>query len=185
MCLCAKSLQSELTLCNTMDSIPPGSSVHGIMQARILGWVTVPSSRGSSWRRDQTRVSYITGKVFTVWAIRKAPYKVLRIVKFLKTESDMAVVDAFTQVCVRTQELKNWRGVTEEVMDDLGTAEWQAVHITCVNHRVEQSCCKSPCCHFQALSWTWSRSKGEGYIWPHRGHGPLTQKECIQLWPRL
>ena len=92
MCLCSKSLQSYLTLCNPMDRIPSGSSVHGITQARILGWVAEPSSRGSSWHRDQTRVSYLTGRFFTVWAIRKAPYKVQRIVKFLKTESDMVVV---------------------------------------------------------------------------------------------
>ena len=50
----AKSLQSCLILCNSMDSIPPGSSIHGINQARILEWVVMPSSRGSSWPRDRT-----------------------------------------------------------------------------------------------------------------------------------
>ena len=51
-----------------MDSSPPGSSVRGILQARILEWVTMLSSRGSSRPRDRTRVSYIscTGRpVFT------------------------------------------------------------------------------------------------------------------------
>ena len=43
-----KSLQSCQTLCNTMDCSPPGSSVHGILQARMLEWVAMPSSRGSS-----------------------------------------------------------------------------------------------------------------------------------------
>ena len=51
----AKSLQSCLTLCDPMDNSPPGSSVHGILQARILEWVAVPSSRGSSQPRDWTR----------------------------------------------------------------------------------------------------------------------------------
>ena len=46
--VCAKSLQSRLTLCNPMDCHPPGSSVHGILQARILEWVALTSSRGSS-----------------------------------------------------------------------------------------------------------------------------------------
>ena len=46
--LCAKSLQSCLTLCDRVDCSPPGSSVHGILQARILGWIAMPSSRGSS-----------------------------------------------------------------------------------------------------------------------------------------
>ena len=48
----AKSLQSWLTLCNPMDCSPPGSSVHGILQARILEWVAIPSFRGSSCPRD-------------------------------------------------------------------------------------------------------------------------------------
>ena len=57
---CAKSLQSCLTLCDSMNCSPPGSSVHGILQARILEWVEVPFSRGSSWPRDQTQVSYVS-----------------------------------------------------------------------------------------------------------------------------
>ena len=53
--MCAKSLQSCLTLCDTMDCSPPGFSVHGILQARILEWVAIPFSRGwSSWPRDLT-----------------------------------------------------------------------------------------------------------------------------------
>ena len=50
----AKSLQSCLTLWDLMDCSPPGSSVHGILQARILEWVAIPSSRGSSHLRDRT-----------------------------------------------------------------------------------------------------------------------------------
>ena len=51
---------------------PPGSSVHGIPQARILKWVAMPSSRGSSQPRDRTQVSCIAGKFFTFWTIREA-----------------------------------------------------------------------------------------------------------------
>ena len=58
--LCAKSLQSCPTLCDAMDHSTPGSSVHGILQARILEWVAMPSSRGSSWPRHWTHVSYIS-----------------------------------------------------------------------------------------------------------------------------
>ena len=50
----------------------PGSSVHGILQARILEWVAIPFSRGFSWPRDWTQVSCIAGRFFTVWAIREA-----------------------------------------------------------------------------------------------------------------
>ena len=51
---------SSVQLCNPMDCGPPGSSVHGILQARILEWVAVPSSRGSSQPRDWTQVSFIS-----------------------------------------------------------------------------------------------------------------------------
>jgi len=55
-----------LTLCNPMDCSPPGSSVHGILQASILEWVEISFSRGSSQRRDQTWVSCIAGRFFTI-----------------------------------------------------------------------------------------------------------------------
>ena len=51
---------------------PPGSSVDGILQARILEWVAIPFSTGSSWLKDWTQISYIAGKFFTVWATREA-----------------------------------------------------------------------------------------------------------------
>ena len=54
-----------------MDGSLPGSSVQGILQARILEWVAIPFSRGSSWPMDWTRVSCIVGRFFTVfWATR-------------------------------------------------------------------------------------------------------------------
>ena len=56
-CPCAKLLQSCPTLCNPLDRSPPGSSVHGILQARILEWFAMPSTRGSSPTRDLTQVS--------------------------------------------------------------------------------------------------------------------------------
>ena len=63
--------QSCPILCDPMGCSPPGSSVYGIVQAGILEWAAMPSSRGSSWPRDQTWVSCITGRHFTVWATRK------------------------------------------------------------------------------------------------------------------
>ena len=55
---------SCLTLCDPMDSSPPGLSLHGILQARILEWVAIPFSRGSSQPRDRTPVSPIAGRFF-------------------------------------------------------------------------------------------------------------------------
>ena len=57
--------QSCPTLCDPMDCNPPGSSVHGIFQARILGWTAISSSRGSSQPRDWTQVFQIAGRFFT------------------------------------------------------------------------------------------------------------------------
>ena len=57
--------------CVCLFASPPGSSVQGILQAVILEWVALPSSRGSSQLRDQTQVSCISGRFFTVWATRE------------------------------------------------------------------------------------------------------------------
>ena len=84
---CAQSL-SCVWLCNPMDCSPPGSSVRGILQARILESVAMPSSRGSSQPRDQTQVSCPGGGFFTSQDTREAqldsykgPY--FHVVKFL------------------------------------------------------------------------------------------------------
>ena len=58
-------VQSCLTLCNSMDYIPSQSSVHGILQARILEWVAIPFSRGTSQPRDWTHISCTAGRFFT------------------------------------------------------------------------------------------------------------------------
>ena len=65
VCMC-------LTPCDPMGCNPPGSSVHGILQARILDWVPIPFSRGTSQPRAQTCVFCSAGGFCTVWATRKA-----------------------------------------------------------------------------------------------------------------
>ena len=70
------SLQSCPTLCNPVDCSPPGSSVHGILQARRLEWVAMPSSRGSSQPKDRTHISCsspIAGEFFTTKPPGKPP----------------------------------------------------------------------------------------------------------------
>ena len=63
---------SCVRLCDLMDCSPPGSSVHGLLQARILGWVAISSARGSSQTREKTQISRIAGRLFTVWATTEA-----------------------------------------------------------------------------------------------------------------
>ena len=62
-----------LTLCDPIDCNPPGCSVHGISQVRILELVAISFSRESSWPRDRIQVSHIAGRFFTGWATREAP----------------------------------------------------------------------------------------------------------------
>ena len=69
ICMCAKSLQSCPTLWDPVDCSPPGSSVHGISQARILEWVASSFSRRSSWPRDWTHISYLS------WTGRQVLYR--------------------------------------------------------------------------------------------------------------
>ena len=61
---------SDWRSCPTLR--PHGYTVRGVLQARILEWVTIPFSKGSSQPRDQTQVSCIAGRLFTSWAIREA-----------------------------------------------------------------------------------------------------------------
>ena len=64
LCVVLVVAQLCLTLCDQMDCISPGSSVHGILQARILGWVTILFFRGSSQPRDRTQVSCIVQTLY-------------------------------------------------------------------------------------------------------------------------
>ena len=69
--LSVKLLQSCLTICSPMDCSPPGSSVYGIIQARILEWVIISTSRRSSRPRDRTHVSCIIGRFFATLTAKK------------------------------------------------------------------------------------------------------------------
>ena len=71
-CRCCSVAKSCLTLDNPMDCSPPGFSVHGILQARILECIAIPFFRGSSWSRNETGVSCIARGFFTSWATREA-----------------------------------------------------------------------------------------------------------------
>ena len=60
--------------CDTTDSSPPGSSVHGIFQARILDWIAISFSKGSSRPRNRSHVSCISGRFFTDWVMGQCEY---------------------------------------------------------------------------------------------------------------
>ena len=80
VCVCAQLLQLCPALCNPMDCSPPGSSVHGILQARILKWVAVPCYRGSSRPRIEPKSPALAGGFFTT----NATWEALLIINHLQ-----------------------------------------------------------------------------------------------------
>ena len=83
-CICLSEVtQLCPTLYDPIDGSPPGSLVPGILQARILEWIAISFSRGSSWPRDRTQVSHIVARLLTVWATREALYMPYAFCKYL------------------------------------------------------------------------------------------------------
>ena len=89
-----------------MDCSLPGSSVHGIFQARILEWVTISFPRGSSQPRDRTQVSFTVGRCFTVWATREVPVELFQILK----DDAVKVLHTICQKIWKTQQWpRDWK----------------------------------------------------------------------------
>ena len=95
-----------------MDCSLPGSSVHGIFQARVLEWVAISFSRGSSWPRDRTQVSFIEGRRFTIWATREAPEEFEKRGPLLCHCCHNAVTQIRTEVAVATTPSTNHCTIT-------------------------------------------------------------------------
>ena len=95
--------QSCLTLCDPMDDSLPGSSVHEILQARVLEWVAISFSTRSSQPRDRTLVSHIAGRRFTIWATRE-DYFTYRLTLFtslylISTDLLLALLRVLNFIC--------------------------------------------------------------------------------------
>ena len=117
------SLVAQLcpTLCDPMDCSPPGSSVHGILQARIWEWVAISFSRGSSQARDQTQVSHTEGRFFTDWATRETQISCINIKKKKKLWSKEYVLCNSTYIKFKNRGLAWWEwgwGRMEEDMKE-------------------------------------------------------------------
>ena len=97
--------QSCPTFCNPMDCSPPGSSVHGILQAIILKWVALSFSRGSSQPRDQIQVSHTACRFFTIWACVR-----VYTLKAMATHSNtLALQITWMEEPGRLQSMGSWR----------------------------------------------------------------------------
>ena len=93
--------QSCPTLCDPLDSKLPGSSVHGIFQARVLEWVAIFFSRGSSQPSDRTQVSRLAGRHFTVWATREAVSELQFVLPILAPSSQPAYLLPSSQILLK------------------------------------------------------------------------------------
>ena len=93
--LCVLDAQMYLTLCDSIDCTPLGSSVHGILQARIFQWVAIPFSRGSSWPRGWTWVSCIAGRFFTSRNTRETCYTPIQNKRKIKKLNSLVRVTTF------------------------------------------------------------------------------------------
>ena len=130
--------QSYLTLCNPMDCSPPGSSVHGILQARLLEWVAMPSSRGSSQSRDQTHISHVSaraGGFFTIsttweaWLVAKSiPKARLSAKSQLKKKCYFGLFLLWCSVCNR-----NYLYIYTYILQ---VSEWYNYYTSCLMLRI-------------------------------------------------
>ena len=110
--------QSCLTPCDPMDCSLPCSSIHGILQARILEWVAISFSRGSSWPRDQTQVSHIVGRCFAIWTAREV---------FTNSKTALWITICYSSLLrkIRPREVK-------PVAQGHGTKDYQILLIKCM-----------------------------------------------------
>ena len=161
MCLHAESLQSRTTLCDPMDCSLLGSSVHGILQVRILEWIVMPSPKGSSWPRDRTCISYISHICRLVRA-----FLVAQLVKNLS-----AIWEAWV------------RSLSWEDPLDKGTAAHSSILENSMNHVVHgvtKSQMRLSYFHFFTTSSTWkAHNKGMAQIIPCL---PNTWAPCHRNW---
>ena len=106
-----KSL-SRVQLCYPVEYSPPDSSVYGIFQARILEWVAISFSRGSSQPRDQTQLSRIAGRCFNLWATREALtfcHILLAFLRYYALFSCLTCISGFSEWQQRSVIFMNWK----------------------------------------------------------------------------
>ena len=96
------------TLCDPMDCIAHQILLSMILQARILEWVAIPFSRGSSWPSDWTWVSCITGRFFTIWAIKKSHRKTFIPCNNIKTHAWCLILSVVNMLHLLSNTLSKW-----------------------------------------------------------------------------
>ena len=121
--LLAQLLQSCQTLCNSMDCSPPGSSVHGILQARILEWAAMPFSRISSPPRDRTHVSCsfcTAGKFFTAEPLGKPHHHYSSVYMWTEKKHSVYIIRQ-TSKQQQKRSSREWNKLAETSPENLET----------------------------------------------------------------
>ena len=130
LCCISCSVMSDCLL--PMDRSPQGSSVHGILQARILEYIAMLSSRGSSQPRDRTQVSHSEGEFFTTWATRERgrASKACRFLGITPTKFESTVLESDPWTC---RCLKNhlWKTLLQSLSWTLRMSSSQLSKIRC------------------------------------------------------
>ena len=109
-----------------VDCSPPSSSIHGILQARILEWVAISCSRGSSRPRDQTQVSHIAGRWFNLCSTREILIKALAQLKFLRCNTQNRTNRTNNKMIVTYFDLMASPGNTSPL-------EWEALFVISIS----------------------------------------------------
>ena len=120
--ICCSVAESCPVLCDPMDCSPPGSSAHGIFQARILQWVAISFSRGSSWIRDQTHVSCIGRWILYHWATREALIWLLMFWAFYFFQLYWGILDKYN--CTYLKYVTWWFHFKRPYCEHLGLPRW-------------------------------------------------------------
>ena len=112
--------QSWPALCDPMDCSLPGSSVHGILQARILEWVAISFSRGSSRPRDQTWVSWIAGGLLIiVWANREANESFIYYTNIMQISFKLNIYFSEEEIIRRSHQFLNHKHCLDYIAEQL------------------------------------------------------------------
>ena len=147
MCMCARSLQLCLTLCDLLDCSPPVSSVHGILQARILEWVAMPSFRGSSQPRDQVFVSMSPE---SHWVIHSIPIIVSSLFPMQVIERN-----ADPEVTLLSFLRKNWILLARVLARSVFALKLRLAVIMKINQTSLSANSQAPWPSFSFCSWQW------------------------------
>ena len=143
----------SVALCDPMTHSPPGSSVHGILQTKIVEWVAIPSSRGSSWPRDWTQVSCIVGGFLTTALLVAQMVKNLPAMQVTRVRS-LCQEDALEKGMATQSIILVWRIPWIEETGGLQSIRSQRVgHEWAIRDKDLTLCNCGPCC-FRV--WCWS-----------------------------